>query len=427
MSITSALNQRFIPSDTLPAPRIELVWLEESGENDRLTCMQNLVLDLTVGDIRREQLVDGSDDFEDVPTLTIGLDASAREMAESERTALTEVDAEHGSIMMPYRLTAHALWDASQLGGIPVYVVSGKRALRIDDAGTGSAPSQETVFVLQSDNDSGITAQLFTSRAHAEQALRVILGQYTIHTAEGPASKFGLEEIEQKIQESRQSAVNVGDSDGYWIQEQTIQGKSTRRVEQSKSEKEKRLPLVMAIQVFGHRKVSEAEAELVPVQEIRLNAQEKGWVRQWAWLARQERATHQLEVSELVSINLDCLNADAPLELGRALAKAGSAGFKTVSVKLCVIPDPVASSTERIRSLMAQDVFGDYDVPSSIPEWQWIEENASFVHTRNSQDGVWEFVLNMSIALEGAPDRLLRIIEETREAGISWLLVHQGT
>jgi hypothetical protein len=76
---------------------------------------------------------------------------------------------------------------------------------------------------------------------------------------------------------------------------------------------------------------------------------------------------------------------------------------------------------------MAKDGFGDYDVPSSVPEWAWIEENASFVHAGNNRDGVWEFILNMARRLEGAPERLNRLIEETREAGISWLLVHQGT
>ena len=426
MNIQSTQRQRFLQAEALPSPRIELRWSDVRDSDDRLSCAHNLVLDLKPGDIRREQLIEGAADFEDVPTLTIGIDETYKEVVEGKESADTEVDSGHGSILLPYRMTAHALWDARQLG-LPVYVVSGERALRVDTPDSVDTESQGAVFVLQSDNDNGVTAQLFATRHDAEQGLRSILAEYTTHTAEGPTSKFTCEELEAQIRLSRTSTVNVGDSDAYWIQEQVVHGKAQRRIDFSKAEKEKRLPLVVAIQVFGHRKVSDEEAELVPVQEIRLNAQEKAWVRQWTWIATQQARGNATEVSDLVLLNLDAIGADAPLELGRALAKAGAAGFKSVRVNLCVIPDPVASTTERIRSLMAQDVFGDYDVPINIVDWTWIEENASFVHTRNAKDGILEFILNMALSLEGAPERLARVIEETRDAGISWLLIHQGT
>jgi len=411
----------------LPSPRVELRWSNTRNGNQQLICEHNLVLDLKAGDVRREQLVEGSDEFEDVPILTIGIDVSSKEVGEEQLTAVTEGDADHGSILLPYRLTSQALWDARQLGGIPVYVVSGNRALRVDTCDVAGDISQDRVFVLQSDTEVGIQVELFTTRQDAEDHLRVALGKCTTYTVEGPQSMFNQTEIEALIGQSRRCAVNVRDSDAYWIQEQVVQGKSTRRVDVSKSEKEKRLPLVVAIQVFGRRKVNDSEVELVPVQEIRLDAQEKSWVRQWTWLVRQHSRANQTEVSEMISIDLGSVANNAPLELGRAFAKAGAAGFNCVYVNLCVIPDPVASSTERIRSLMAQDVFGDYDVPSHVADWAWIEENASFVHTSKIRDGVWDFILNMARSLDGAPQRLASIIEETREAGISWLMVHQGT
>lgn len=80
-----------------------------------------------------------------------------------------------------------------------------------------------------------------------------------------------------------------------------------------------------------------------------------------------------------------------------------------------------------IASVMAQDVVGEYDVPNAVPEWAWVEKNASFAHLRNANDGVWEFILNLSRDFEGDAGRFGPVIEEARALNVAYLLFHQGT
>ena len=85
------------------------------------------------------------------------------------------------------------------------------------------------------------------------------------------------------------------------------------------------------------------------------------------------------------------------------------------------------ASREEVGSVMMQDVVGDYDVPEKVPEWSWIEENASFSHVRNGQDGIWEFVLNLSRDFEVVPAKLSPIIARAQQDNLSYLIFHQGT
>ncbi len=85
------------------------------------------------------------------------------------------------------------------------------------------------------------------------------------------------------------------------------------------------------------------------------------------------------------------------------------------------------ATREEVISVMMQDIVGDYDVPEEVPEWAWIESAASFNHVRNGQDGVWEFVLNLSKTFSNIPDRLKPVLDQARQDNLSYLIFHQGT
>lgn len=87
---------------------------------------------------------------------------------------------------------------------------------------------------------------------------------------------------------------------------------------------------------------------------------------------------------------------------------------------------PGATKSE-IREVMMQDIVGDYDVPESVPEWKWVEENASFAHVQNGvADGIWEFILNLGNML-APPEKLKPVVEQAHKDGIAYLVFHQGT
>lgn len=85
------------------------------------------------------------------------------------------------------------------------------------------------------------------------------------------------------------------------------------------------------------------------------------------------------------------------------------------------------ATKEEITSVMMQDLIGDYDVPEEVPEWIWIEENASFAHSRNGQDGIWEFVLNLANSWADIPEKLVPVISAARADNAGYLIIHQGT
>ena len=85
------------------------------------------------------------------------------------------------------------------------------------------------------------------------------------------------------------------------------------------------------------------------------------------------------------------------------------------------------ATREEIDSVMMEDIVGPYDTPDQVPEWAWVEANASFGHRQNGENGIWEFVLNLSISWSDIPDRLAGLIAEARQKNLSYLIVHQGT
>ena len=85
------------------------------------------------------------------------------------------------------------------------------------------------------------------------------------------------------------------------------------------------------------------------------------------------------------------------------------------------------STRSGIREIMMQDLVGDYDVPDDVPEWAWVEKHASFGHVRNGQNGIWEFILNLSLTFHDVPERIAPAIKKTASDGVAYLVFHQGT
>lgn len=110
----------------LPVPRMELRWDERPAADGMLACSQNIVLKLRENDIRREQADVAVDGFIQRDYITVNIDVSAQECSDGESPVNAAQDGT-GSIWRPFRLTAHALWDAEQLQ-LPVYVVARGKA-----------------------------------------------------------------------------------------------------------------------------------------------------------------------------------------------------------------------------------------------------------------------------------------------------------
>jgi hypothetical protein len=84
-------------------------------------------------------------------------------------------------------------------------------------------------------------------------------------------------------------------------------------------------------------------------------------------------------------------------------------------------------SVEKIGSVMMSDIVGEYKTPDQVPEWDWVQKEASFAHARNGDSGIWEFMLNLSRDFQGTPNSLELLIAEARQKNIAYLLFHQGT
>lgn len=85
------------------------------------------------------------------------------------------------------------------------------------------------------------------------------------------------------------------------------------------------------------------------------------------------------------------------------------------------------ATRQEIAEVMMQDIVGDYDLPDQVPEWNWVEKNASFAHTSNGKSGIHEFVLNLSNHWDDIPEKLKPVINQARSQGMSYLILHQGT
>lgn len=90
------------------------------------------------------------------------------------------------------------------------------------------------------------------------------------------------------------------------------------------------------------------------------------------------------------------------------------------------MPKFFEGDTESVANILMPDIF-DYDTPDEIPEWIWIENNASFKHVKNGENGIYEFMINTSLDFEDVPASLASYITEAKQKNIAYLMFHQGT
>lgn len=81
----------------------------------------------------------------------------------------------------------------------------------------------------------------------------------------------------------------------------------------------------------------------------------------------------------------------------------------------------------RIAHIDMRSIVGDYNSPSDVAEWQWIQSVASFAHRDNgTAPGVWEFMLNLALTLDNIPPRLEPVLDASRREGAEYALFYQG-
>lgn len=86
-----------------------------------------------------------------------------------------------------------------------------------------------------------------------------------------------------------------------------------------------------------------------------------------------------------------------------------------------------ADSVMTIVDVCVPEWVEEYDDPEELPEWGWIQDNASYQHMGNGEQGVWEFVLNLGNDWVDIPASLKPIIQDARTQGVGYVLFHQGT
>jgi hypothetical protein len=149
---------------------------------------------------------------------------------------------------------------------------------------------------------------------------------------------------------------------------------------------------------------------------------------------RHESADYRPTVQADIEEALACFNIVAT---GPDGAFADSV-FEVMREALAAQGTPEASAAaptvlyEKLSMLevMMQDIVGDYEVPESVPEWQWVAQHAAFSHRDNGKEGgVWEFMVNVECAREsdGMPVTLQPLFEQARRHQAVWVLFHQGT
>lgn len=420
---STARKQRFFKEESaLPTPRVEVRVQLNQQDKTVVDCDENLVMGLKTGDMRREQFQGGR--MVDIACLTVNLGTASID-AEPGCRLVNVGDEGKGWIACHDGLLAHAIWDGQELG-LPVYLVAEGRCQRIDDSDAVDTSGLE-VFGLTSDTNDGISCKLFASRALAENSLRDDLGNYHTYGPGGPTPRFTEEAITAMVVQSREEEVQPKENDWFKIERMPIQGLNTRQ-----ADKVSRAPMVMAFQIFGLSDLAgtDDECEAKPIAELRVAGSDRRWMSVWEQILKQQTAG---QPTVAIEAGTECVKVDDAMQitdLGVGIADAARAaknqGFSNLLIRLAVVVDSAVAECERVRTVMAQDVFGDYNVPNDVPEWDWIAANASFASTSNGSDGVWEFVLNMH-DLTDVPDRLARIIKDTQAAGISWLMIHQGT
>jgi len=114
-----------LTKDKLPAPRLELVWVQKDYPEDPMfnwECSYNIVMPLGEHDIRRER-----EGLPDRDELVVNL--SKTRVGLHRETGPVYPD----HIDTPFRDGAHASWDSVNMRGLGVYAVCGDKAFEVSE------------------------------------------------------------------------------------------------------------------------------------------------------------------------------------------------------------------------------------------------------------------------------------------------------
>jgi hypothetical protein len=126
-----------ISVDKMELPRLELRWTRKGKTWRAAICTYNLVLPLAEHDVRRELNSDSAMNF----VIPLSFTKRPNQGVSPYREGCGAVEE---SIDEPFRQTAHAIWDARSLGGLPIYVICEDRAMRIVARASGQKPETQT-------------------------------------------------------------------------------------------------------------------------------------------------------------------------------------------------------------------------------------------------------------------------------------------
>lgn len=91
---------------------------------------------------------------------------------------------------------------------------------------------------------------------------------------------------------------------------------------------------------------------------------------------------------------------------------------------------PGATRSE-VGHILMQSIVGQYDVPESVPEWKWVENNATYRHCSNGTKGIWEFIINIDYVLNNPtaeiPEKLKPVLMSASKLNLAYLIFNQGT
>lgn len=84
-------------------------------------------------------------------------------------------------------------------------------------AGRDAQASQQTVYVLMSENADGVAGMVCATRERAEDELRDVLSEYITYDERAPHPIFAADAIEAFVEQARCTCINPHEDDRVWI------------------------------------------------------------------------------------------------------------------------------------------------------------------------------------------------------------------
>lgn len=113
---------------------------------------------------------------------------------------------------------------------------------------------------------------------------------------------------------------------------------------------------------------------------------------------------------QLLHAAMSKLKVTTQRELGadKTVSQSVNIGNNAQSSSIELLPRATKMEILEVRLI---DLIDDYTIPDEMPEWRWIKEHASFSHRGNgTEDGVWEFAINLASHLDNVPEKLLSVV-----------------